>query len=84
MIYLGNKNLQNAQFYSQFISIFNLYMFRTGLLLIIRRYYSVRAVISICHAHNNCCIYRKVPPDDGQKACSKHVEVKYRNKFRVL
>ena len=25
--------------------------------------------------HTNCCIYRVVPPDDEQLACSKHVEV---------
>jgi len=37
-IYLCNKNQQDALFYSQFISIINLYMFWAGLLLIIRRY----------------------------------------------
>jgi len=40
---LRNKNQQDALFYSQFISIINLYMFRARLLLIIRRY---------------CCVYR--------------------------
>ena len=83
MMYLGNKNQQGAQVCSQFISIFNLYMFRAGLLLIIRRYYSEHAAISICHAHNNFCTYRKVPPDVEQKVCSKHAEVKYRNTLRV-
>jgi len=43
-------------------------MFRAGLLLIIRRYYSL---------YTNWCIYRVVPPDDKQQACSKHVEVNY-------
>jgi hypothetical protein len=25
--------------------------------------------------YTDCCIYRIVPPDDEQQACSKHVEV---------
>ena len=41
VIYLSNKNQQDALFYSQFISVMNLYKFRAGLLLIIRRYFSV-------------------------------------------
>ena len=36
--------------YFQFISINNLHMFRAGLLLIIRRYYSVYTAFSMCHA----------------------------------
>jgi hypothetical protein len=36
--------------YFQFISIINLYMFRAGLLRIIRRYYSVYTTTGICHA----------------------------------
>jgi len=47
VIYLRNKN-QDALFYSQFISVINLYMFRAGLLLIIRGYVSVYTAIGMC------------------------------------
>jgi len=39
--------------YFQFISIINLFVFRAGLLLIIRRYYSVCTAVGMCHAENN-------------------------------
>jgi len=47
---LHNKNQQDALFFSQYISIINLYMFQAGLLLIIRRYFSVYTETGICHA----------------------------------
>jgi len=31
--------------------------------------------------YNNCGLYRVDPPDDEQKACSKHVEAYYWNKL---
>ena len=63
---LRNKNLQDAIFYSKFISIINLYLFRVALLLIIRRYYSVYTVIVMCHAFmlagcaniSRCTVYK--------------------------
>ena len=50
MIYLRNKNQQDAIFYSQFILIIILYIFRGDLLLVNRRYFSVYTAIGMCHA----------------------------------
>ena len=36
--------------YFQFVSVINLYMFKAGLLLVIRRYYSVYTAADICYA----------------------------------
>jgi len=49
------KEPTGCTIYFQFISIINLYMFRTGLLLIIRRYYSVYKAAGICHAFMLTC-----------------------------
>ena len=53
--------------YFQLISVINLYMFRAGLLLIIRRI-SIPPTASQHKrmTYTNCCIYRVVPPDDEQ------------------
>jgi len=40
-------------------------------------YVYVCVYIYIYTRTQNCCIYTAVPPDDDQKACSKHVEVNY-------
>jgi hypothetical protein len=49
-VYLYNKDQQVAPFTSSFITINSLYMFRAGLLLIIRRDYSVYTADGMCHA----------------------------------
>ena len=48
--YTHNKNQQDALFYSQFISIISPDLFRSGLLLIIGKYYSVYTAVGMCHA----------------------------------
>jgi len=50
VIYLCDNNQHDALFYFQFISVINLYVFRAGLLLIIRKYSSVYTATGICHA----------------------------------
>jgi hypothetical protein len=49
MIDSRSKNQQDVLFYSQFISLINLYMFRANLLLVTRRYLSVYTAVGICH-----------------------------------
>jgi len=50
VICLHSKNQQDALFYSQIISVINLYMFQAVVLLIIRRYFSVHTAVDMCHA----------------------------------
>jgi hypothetical protein len=54
LLHLRHKNEQDALFYFQFISVINLYMFRAGLLLIIRRYFSVLFVQQLLFVMRLC------------------------------
>jgi hypothetical protein len=83
VVYLCNEDQHDTLFTFSFNPLNNLYMFQAGLLLIIRRCYSVAGSPPILLAasqhkrltYTNCYVYRVVPPDDEQKACSTHVEV---------
>ena len=46
---VNKKNFDNIKMDGMNVKKKNLYMFRAGLLLIIRRYYSVYAAVGICH-----------------------------------
>jgi hypothetical protein len=50
VVYLYNKDQQDALFTFSFILINNLHMFWAGLLLIIRRYCSLYTAIGTCNA----------------------------------
>ena len=57
-------------------------MFRTVPLSIVRSFFTVHTknLYDIYH----CCVYSEKPSDDGQRNCSKHVELCSKNKFEKL
>jgi hypothetical protein len=86
------KEPTGCTIYFQFISIINLYMFRAGLLLIVRRY--IQQLVYVMHlcwlvvgrilpTTSQHTPHRLVPPDDEKQDCLKYVEVNYWNKFEV-
>jgi hypothetical protein len=55
--YLYNENQQDALFTFSFIPTNNLYTFRSGVLIIIMRYYFVYTATGICHAFIPIVVY---------------------------
>jgi hypothetical protein len=69
VVYLHNKNQQDALFYSQFILIINFYMFSSMFTVPHQEELHPDLLAASQHksmTHTNCCVYRKVPPDDDQ------------------
>jgi hypothetical protein len=65
----------------------HMHYFTLNLLLYLTSTYSTPIPLAASQhkrmTYTDCCTYRKVPPDDEQETCSKHVQVNYQNKVRV-